>query len=136
MKIEMQPIGIFHTDAESVPRHWRISDVQGRIEVDPVYVKGLQDIKPGQHIVVLFYFHKSEPFTPDHLIQNPPYRKIPTGVFSICSPIRPNPIGLSVLEVTGISQNVITVAHIDMIDGTPILDIKPHFDTAEAEDER
>ena len=133
MKIEMQPIGIFHTDTVTVPRHWRISEARGRIEIDPVYEKGLRDIKPGQRIAVLFYFHKSEPFTSDHLVQNPPHRKVPTGVFSICSPIRPNPIGFSVLAVTGVDRNVITVEHIDMLDGTPILDIKPHYDTVAAD---
>lgn len=49
------------------------------------------------------------------------------GVFSICSPVRPNPIGLSIVKVVDINKNILTVKHIDMLDGTPILDIKPYI---------
>lgn len=125
MKIEMEPIGTFYTEEKDVPRHWSISKAKGRIEIDPAYQKGLQDVEKGQQIVVLFYFHKSPRFTSDLLIQKPPHRERPFGVFSICSPRRPNPIGFSVLRVTDARDNVIYVENIDMIDQTPILDIKP-----------
>ena len=130
MLIKMSPIGyVRHLEkntAVKVPRHWSISTMEGRLEIDPQYIKGLKDIQPGQSIVVLFYFHKSPAFTADHLIQTPPHHGRPMGLFSICSPIRPNPIGLSVLEVLEISGGNIRVKGIDMLDGTPILDIKPH----------
>lgn len=125
MKIEMTPIGVFHTKEENIPRHWRISEVKGEIEIDAKFEPGLKDIKAGQKIAVLFYFHKSEPFDTRHLIQHPKHKKNPMGVFSICSPYRPNPIGLSVLSVLKVEKNIITVNHADMFDGTPILDIKP-----------
>jgi tRNA (adenine37-N6)-methyltransferase len=127
MRITMAPIGYFYTDEIEIPRHWSISDEKGRIEIDPQYTQGLKDIRVGQKIVVIFYFHKSEPFTEDLLIQTPPHKGRRTGVFSICSPMRPNPLGLSVLSVVDIRDNVIDVNHIDMADGTPILDIKPHI---------
>lgn len=128
MSIEFEPIGTFHTEATGVPRHWSISDVKGRIVVDEIYTNGLKDIKPGQKIIVLFHFHKSSKFNPNQLIQNPSHRDQAMGVFSICSPYRPNPIGLSVLEVLDIDNNIITVNRADMIDGTPIIDIKPHIE--------
>ncbi len=127
MSIEFKPIGTFHTDAANIPRHWSISDVRGRIVIEKCYEEGLKSIKAGQNIVVLFYFHKSHRFEPEKLVQTPPHRRQAMGVFSICSPYRPNPIGLSVLEVIDIKENVIFVKRADMIDGTPILDIKPHI---------
>jgi len=128
MSIEFEPIGIFYTDAGDIPRHWSVSDVTGRIVIDEMYTNGLKDIQPGQKIIVLFHFHKSSKFNPQKLVQTPPHRQQAMGVFSICSPFRPNPIGLSVLEVIDIDKNIISVRRADMIDGTPILDIKPHIE--------
>jgi len=122
----MQPIGVVHTDAETVPRHWTLSDVKGTLVIDKQYQKGLKDIKAGQRIVVIFHFHKSPEFTPDLLVQRPPHRDEDLGVFSICSPRRPNPIGMSVLDVLEVDNNIIYVQGLDMLDGTPILDLKPY----------
>ncbi len=128
MRIEMTPIGVFHTAEQQIPRHWSVSQVKGEIEIDAIYQEGLNGIAPGQRIVVLFYFHKSSPFDSRLLIQTSAARHRAMGVFSICSPHRPNPIGLSVLEVLDVHENRIFVNHADMIDGTPILDIKPHIE--------
>lgn len=128
MPIILDPIGTAHTDADDVPRHWTVSDVEGTLVIDPAYTNGLTDIAAGQRIVVLFHFHRSPPFAPDLLTQTPPHRDRPLGVFSICSPRRPNPIGLSVLEVVGREGNVLRVRGMDMLDGTPIIDIKPYVD--------
>ncbi len=125
MKIEFEPIGCVRTSAETVPRHWTVSDVEGSIVIDKKYAEGLRDIKDGQKIVVLFHFHKSPKFTAEYLIQKPPHHEHDYGVFSICSPVRPNPVGMSVLEVTDVNRNVIHVKGLDMLDGTPVLDIKP-----------
>ena len=121
-----KPIGYVKTSATSIPRHWSYSDVEGEIIIDPEYKEGLKDIKSGDKIVVLFCFHKSPPFTKDKLIQKPPHKDSPKGVFSLCSPIRPNPIGLSVLDVLEVRNNIIKVKRIDMFDGTPVFDIKPY----------
>ncbi len=128
MIIKMEPIGFVHPDTDKVPRHWSISDVKGRLVIDEKYREGLKDIKAGQRIVVIFNFHKSPAFTSDLLYQTPPNRKEKMGVFSICSPKRPNPIGMSVLEVLSVNGTVIHVKGLDMVDGTPILDIKPHIE--------
>ena len=87
----------------------------------------MKDIRSGQKIVVIFYFHKSPDFTSKLLVQRPPNRFEKRGVFSICSPNRPNPIGMSVLDVLQVNDNVIRVKGIDMLDGTPILDLKPYI---------
>ena len=121
-----------HTDADNIPRHWTLSDVEGTLVIDSNFTDGLSDITVGQRIVVLFHFHKSPPFSLDLLKQTPPHREQPLGVFSICSPMRPNPIGLSVLEVLARNGNVLHVRCMDMIDGTPILDIKPFIVNKEA----
>jgi tRNA-Thr(GGU) m(6)t(6)A37 methyltransferase TsaA len=128
MKIEMTPIGYVTTQAKDLPRHWSLSDVMGRLVIDQKYQDGIKDIKPGQQIVVLFNFHKSPAYTPGYLIQSPAHHAGPMGVFSICSPRRPNPVGFSVLAVISVTENVICVKGLDMLDGTPILDIKPHIE--------
>ena len=125
MAITMEPIGVVHTDADKVPRHWTVSDVKGTLVIDEKYQKGLKDIQPGQQIVVIFHFHKSPKFTSGLLVQKPPHRNEKLGVFSICSPNRPNPVGMSVLDVLQVEDNIIYVQGLDIIDGTPILDLKP-----------
>jgi len=125
LNIQMEPIGLVRTDAKRIPRHWTVSDAKGTLVIDARYLEGLKDIQPRQRIVVIFHFHQSPAFDASYLIQTPPHRKKPLGVFSICSPVRPNPIGMSVLEVLGIKKNIINVKGLDMLDGTPILDIKP-----------
>jgi len=126
VSINLKPIGFVHTDVQQVPRHWTISNVEGKLVIDEAYLEGLKDIQKGQRIVVIFHFHQSRAFSPEYLVQTPPHRQESLGVFSICSPIRPNPIGLSVLDVLRRENNTIYVRGLDMVDGTPILDIKPH----------
>ena len=128
MKIELEPIGFVKTDIEKIPRHWTVSEAEGTIVIDEQYKEGLRDIKAGERIVVLFYFHQSPRFTPDRLIQRPKHRNEQLGVFSICSPVRPNPLGMSVVEVLGIAGNIIHVKGLDMRDNTPVLDIKPYVE--------
>jgi tRNA-Thr(GGU) m(6)t(6)A37 methyltransferase TsaA len=125
MKIEFEPIGFVKTAVEKVPRHWTVSEAEGTIVVNEEYGRGLKDVRAGQRIVVLFYFHESPRFTPAFLVQTPPHRNERLGVFSICSPVRPNPIGMSIVDVLGIEGRVIRIKGLDMRDGTPVLDIKP-----------
>ncbi|MDQ3284686.1 MAG: tRNA (N6-threonylcarbamoyladenosine(37)-N6)-methyltransferase TrmO [Actinomycetota bacterium] len=134
MSIEMHPIGFVKTEVTKLPRSWRVSNVEGALVIDEAYEEGLRDIEPGQRIVVIFNFHESPAFSPDLLRQTPPHRRQgpqgvdrSMGIFSICSPVRPNPIGMSVLEVLEVKGNVVHVRGLDMRDGTPILDIKPYL---------
>lgn len=132
-KIECKfvPIGYVKNDSVSVPRHWSVSVVEGELVISPEYQDGIRDIKPKDKICVIFCFHKSPPFPHEKLIQKPFHMNTEKGVFSICSPYRPNPIGFSVLEVLEKSENIIKVRRLDMLDGTPILDIKPYVEYKE-----
>ena len=126
-KVTLEPIGYVRHQAAEVPRHWTVSDLEGELELLPFYEAGLADISPGDRIVVLFVFDRSAPFTPDLLKQETRHSKQIKGVFSICSPKRPNPIGLSVLDVLAVDGCRVRVRGLDMFDSTPILDIKPAF---------
>ena len=128
MDIGLRTIGLVRTDAEKLPRHWSVSDAEGTLAIDEEYLEGLRDIKPGQRIIVIFHFHRSPEFSPELLRQTSGHHGREMGVFSLCSPIRPNPVGMSVLEVLGIRDANIDVRRLDMMDGTPILDIKPHVE--------
>ena len=121
----MEPIGFVSTDAKEIPRSWKVSDVEGILTIDESYLEGLRDIKVGQRIYVIFHFHKSPEFAPQYMRIVPPIHDREVGVFSTHSPFRPNPIGLSLLDVVRVEGNVIHVKGIDMLDGTPIWDIKP-----------
>ena len=127
MSIELRSIGFVRTEVKEVPRHWSVSDVEGTLVMDEEYLEGLRDIEPGQRVVVIFNFHRSPEFSPRFLRQTPPHSGKEVGVFSTCSPIRPNPIGMSVLEVLEVDGVTIRVKGLDMLTGSPILDIKPYI---------
>lgn len=125
--LNIHSIGKVTTGVQQPPRHWSVSKAQGTLVIDPEYAPGLKGIDAGDEIVVLFCFDRSEPFTPDLLLQQPPHLGgEQRGVFATCSPKRPNPLGMSVLKVTAVDENRLEVSGIDIYDGTPILDIKPH----------
>ena len=126
MTINFKPIGYVRNPHNEVPRHWSVSDLEGELDILPEYEEGLVDIAAGQRIIVLFHFDRSEPFGPEHLRQKKRHKNEVRGVFSICSSIRPNPIGLSVLEILAVKGRRVRVRGLDMFDETPILDIKPH----------
>lgn len=128
MSIELRPIGFVRTDARDLPRHWSVSNAEGTLVIDEEYSEGLREIEAGQRVVVIFYFHRSPGFTLALLRQKSGQHGREPGVFSICSPVRPNPIGMSVLEVLGTRGMGIDVRGLDMLDGTPILDIKFHIE--------
>ncbi len=128
MSIELRPIGFVRTDVQEPPRHWSVSDVEGTLVIGEEYSEGLRDIRAGQRIVVIFHFHRSPGFSPELLRQTSGQHGRETGVFSICSPVRPNPIGMSIVEVLGTKGVSIDVRGLDMLNETPILDIKPHIE--------
>ena len=128
MGIQLKAMGFVRTDAEELPRHWSVSEVEGTLVIEEEYSEGLRDIEPGQRIVVIFHFHRSPRFSPEFLRQTSGQDGREAGVFSLCSPIRPNPVGMSVLEVLGVRDANVDVRRLDALDGTPILDIKPHIE--------
>jgi tRNA-Thr(GGU) m(6)t(6)A37 methyltransferase TsaA len=127
MSFTFNSIGTVHNKNETTPKHWTESDLEGELELMPRYREGLSDIRPGQQIAVLFCFHHSPEFDDGYLTQKQRGTGPVKGVFSLCSPIRPNPIGHTVLEVLSVDGCRIRVKGLDMLDGTPILDIKPHI---------
>ncbi len=126
MEITFKPIGIVKCnikDRTNAPRHFSVSCERGVIEVFPQYQEGLYRIEEREKIAVIFYFHKSEKNPP--LIQESATGSGTKGVFNLCSPERPNPIGFSILKLLKVEGNKLYVEGLDMIDGTPIIDIKP-----------
>ncbi len=126
INIDLRVVGYVDHQHQNVPRHWSVSDLEGRIILQDEFTEGIRDISPGDEIAVIFLFHKSPEFNADYILQNPPHLGKEKGVFSTCSPRRPNPVGLSVLEITAIGRNYLEVRGIDMLNGTPVIDIKPH----------
>ena len=127
LDVTLNAIGWVRHDAADIPRHWTVSDLEGDLDIRPDLAAGLADIAAGQKIMVIFLFDRSPPFSEDELTQETRQSKAIKGVFSICSPRRPNPIGLSVVEVLSKEGCRLRVRGLDMFDGTPILDIKPTF---------
>ncbi len=122
----MEPIGYVRTDVVDIPHYWDVSKAEGVLVLEEKYRGGLKGLSPGRKIFVIFQFHRSPAFRTEQVLQAPRKRNEPTGVFSISSPIRPNPLGLSVVEILSIEGRRVRVVGIDMVDGTPILDIKPY----------
>ena len=94
------------------------------IILDPVYVEGLSGLEPGQQIMVVYYFHRSKGYD---LLQHPrgDVSRPPRGVFALRSSRRPNPIGVTVVNLVAIEGNVLSVRGLDAINTTPVLDLKP-----------
>jgi len=101
-----------------------------RIHVDPPFRPGLKDMKVGDRVIVVMWMNAARR---DLIIQNPRHREEPAGLFSLRSPVRPNPIGLSPVRVKAVDKEAgeITVDALDCFDGTPILDLKPWIETVD-----
>jgi len=131
MKFVFKPIGIVRSPfkkKEDIKKSRCIDprgfdSVRGELAIYKEFAEGLQDIDGFSHIILIFAFHKS---TEKKLFAHPPYDGKRRGVFSSRSPHRPNPIGFSVLQLIRREENVLHVQGVDMIEGTPILDIKPY----------
>jgi tRNA-Thr(GGU) m(6)t(6)A37 methyltransferase TsaA len=134
--LTLQPIGVAHTpfvDRVSAPRQPRIADgVEGTIELfaGHGYEHALEDLEGWDRIWVVFWFHLNEGWRPKVLPPRSTGKR--RGVFSTRSPHRPNPIGISVLRLEGVEGLVLRVKDVDLVDGTPILDIKPYVPYADA----
>jgi len=136
-EFEYRPIGIIHSPhktPEGTPiQPTGARDVEGSIEVFPEYAAGLADLAGFSHIILLYHFHLSKKFS---LKVKPFLDNQKRGLFATRAPSRPNPIGLSVVRLMGITERNLRVQDIDVIDGTPLLDIKPYvpeFDVREVD---
>jgi tRNA-Thr(GGU) m(6)t(6)A37 methyltransferase TsaA len=131
-QIELTPIGIIHTpygEAREMPIQGCFkADVEGWIELEERYVPGLEDLGGFSHLILIYYFHRSD----REEVQGQPFLEDEThGIFAIRSPHRPNHLGLSIVRLQRIEGNRVYFTEVDMLDGTPLLDIKPyveHFD--------
>jgi tRNA-Thr(GGU) m(6)t(6)A37 methyltransferase TsaA len=124
--IVMHPIGIIHTPyrtIEEMPiQPIGAASVSGTVVLEPAYAEGLQDIEGFSHLILIYQFHRAKgfdltvkPFLDDHT----------HGLFATRAPRRPNSIGLSVVPLLARDANILSVGCIDVLDGTPLLDIKP-----------
>jgi tRNA-Thr(GGU) m(6)t(6)A37 methyltransferase TsaA len=124
--LKYKPIGVIRSpfqDVEGVPiQPAGASGVLGTIEMEPQFEPGLKDLSGFSHIILIYHFHASKghllevkPFLDDHL----------RGIFATRAPRRPNPIGLSVVRLGAIEGCTLRIQDVDVLDGTPLLDIKP-----------
>lgn len=125
--IELRSIGIIHTPFKKLAgtpiQPAGAAGVKGTVEVFEDYHAGLKDLDGFSHIILLYHFHQSEGFN----LEVVPFMDTRSrGLFATRAPKRPNPIGLSVVRLDRIENCVLHVQNVDMLDGTPLLDIKPY----------
>jgi tRNA-Thr(GGU) m(6)t(6)A37 methyltransferase TsaA len=127
MKIEYQPIGIIHSPfqkTEGMPiQPSGAVGVQGTVEVWHEFSQGLKDLGGFSHIILIYHFHRSTGY---RLLVIPFLDSVKRGVFATRAPKRPNSIGISVVRLARVDRNTLHVENIDILDGTPLLDIKPY----------
>ena len=127
--IEFTPIGIIHspfTDLEGMPvQPAGARDALGTVTIDPAFETGLQDLPGFSHIYLIYFFHRAGP---TRLRVTPFLDTKEHGLFATRAPSRPNPIGLSLVELLEVRENRLTVRGIDALDGTPLLDLKPYIE--------
>ncbi len=124
----MKSIGTIHTPFEK-PADMPIqpkgaAEVIGTVELNEQYIEGLADLDGFSHIYLLYEFHKAQRTA---LTVTPFMDTVPRGVFATRSPLRPNHIGISIVQLVGIEKNILTVRGIDILNGSPLLDIKPYI---------
>lgn len=127
MDIIFKPVGIIHSPyktVENMPIQTSASkDVEAVIEIFDQYKEGLSDLEGFSHIYVIFFLN---------MVREPKLKVIPfldtveRGVFATRSPARPNPVGLSLAELVSVNENLLKIRGVDMLDGSPVLDIKPY----------
>ena len=129
----MDPIGTINTPfttLENMPIQPKgAKDVIGKIHINEEYGDGLKDLEGFSHIYLIYQFHKT---VKTSLSVMPFMDTVKRGIFSTRSPQRPNHIGLSITQIQKIENGVITIKGIDVLDGTPLLDIKPYIKNFDA----
>jgi tRNA-Thr(GGU) m(6)t(6)A37 methyltransferase TsaA len=114
---------------DDCPKNPRETDAVCTLELDPRWIGGLQGLDSVSHVVVLYWMHEARR---DLVLQAPHHYSERRGTFALRSPVRPNPIAVSVARLVGIEGNKLSVVGLDCLDGTPLLDIKPYFATTDA----
>ncbi len=134
-EIVYRPIGIVHSpfkETKGVPiQPSGGRDIEGYVEVFPEYAEGLEDLEGFSYIILIVHLHLSKGYS----LRVIPYMDDePRGVFATRAPRRPNPIGISVVRLLEVEGNILKVKGMDMVDGTPLLDIKPYVPEFEVDD--
>jgi tRNA-Thr(GGU) m(6)t(6)A37 methyltransferase TsaA len=136
-KIQYKPIGIIRSpfkDTKGMPiQPTGAKGIRGKVVIEPEYVGGLKDIEGFSHIILIYHFHLSKGFS---LEVKPFMDDSLHGVFATRAPRRPNPIGLSVVRLVRMEGRTLHIEDVDIVDGTPLLDIKPFvpkFDVVKVE---
>jgi tRNA-Thr(GGU) m(6)t(6)A37 methyltransferase TsaA len=136
MDIIYRPIGIirspFKTISDMPVQPVSDASANGFVEIDPQYQEGLCDVEGFSHLILIYHFHRAQP---SKLSVLPFLDACPRGVFSTRAPSRPNPIGLSIVGLHGINKNCLSVTQLDILDDTPLLDIKPYVPEFDARPE-
>jgi len=127
MKIELESIGTIHTKFEKIEgmpiQPTGAKGIKGTIVIKDKYVDGLKDLEHFSHINILYILHKID----DYLLEVKPFMDNTThGIFATRSPKRPNRIGSSVVKIDKIEGNTIYISNVDILNGTPLIDIKPY----------
>jgi len=126
-EIRYKPIGIIHSPFKKLTgtpiQPVGARGIKGTVEIAPEYTKGLKDLNRFSHIILVYHFHLSQGYT---LLVKPFMDDKLRGVFATRAPRRPNNIGISVVRLIKIEKNILHIENIDVVDGTPLLDIKPY----------
>ena len=131
--IDLKPIGVIHSPfnkPEDMPiQPIAAQGVCGSVELIPEYIEGLDDLNGFSHIYLIYHFHLSHGY---NLKIIPFLDTAHRGLFATRAPRRPNPIGLSIVRLIKITENIIEIENVDIVDGTPLLDIKPYVPEMDA----
>ncbi len=127
MKIEYHPIGFVrsphHTTSGTPIQPSRARGIEGTVELDEEYVEALSDLDGFSHIILICHLHKASTFR----LKVVPYLDTELrGLFATRAPSRPNPIGFSIVRLVAIDGRILRIEGVDLLDGTPVLDIKPY----------
>jgi tRNA-Thr(GGU) m(6)t(6)A37 methyltransferase TsaA len=126
-EIGYRPIGTIHSPFKEITgmpiQPTGAFKVRGSVEILPELAQGLQDLDGFSHIILLYHFHQVREFK---LSVVPFMDSQPRGVFATRAPVRPNPIGLSIVRLLSVDRNILYIENVDVLDGTPVLDIKPY----------
>ena len=135
MKVEFEPVGIIHSpfaDTAGMPvQPTGAVGIEGTVEIYEPFVPALTDLEGFSHVVLLYHFHRSSGYS----LQVVPFLDTKLrGLFATRAPRRPNAIGLSVVELDRIENGVLHIRNVDILDGTPLLDIKPYVPAFDAQE--
>ena len=127
MEIKYQPIGFIHspfTDLENMPiQPAGKASGPGTVDILPEFSEGLKDVDGFSHVILIYHLHKVRRY---QLTVTPFLDQQPRGIFATRAPTRPNPVGISVVKLLKVEGNRLYVDEVDILDGTPLIDLKPY----------